>query len=49
MKKHQNDEFLYHEIINQPDYYLKTIDDVGIFEGEILFVEPDGDNLNWPK
>ena len=38
VKRHQNDEYLYHEIINLQDYYGKSIDAVGIFEGEILFV-----------
>ena len=33
VKRHQNDEYLYHEIINLPDYYSKNLDDVGIFEG----------------
>lgn len=41
VKRHQNDEYLYHEIINLPDYYDKSIDSIGIFEGEILFIEPD--------
>ena len=32
VKRHQNDEYLYHEIINLPDYYAKNLEDVGIFE-----------------
>ena len=43
VKRHQNDQYLYHEIINLPDYHPKTIDDIGIFEAEILFIEPDSE------
>ena len=32
VKRHQNDEYLYHEIINLPDYYQKSVDEVGVFE-----------------
>jgi hypothetical protein len=38
IKRHQNDEFSYHEIINTPDYYTKTLEDVCVFDNEILFV-----------
>jgi hypothetical protein len=31
VKRHQNDEYLYHEIVNLTDYYEKSIDEVGIF------------------
>lgn len=49
VKRHQNDEYLYHEIINLPEYYPKNMDQIGICEGEILFIEADGDELNWPR
>ncbi len=31
VKRHQNDEYLYHEIINLSDYYKKSVDTIGIF------------------
>ena len=49
IKRHQNDEYLYHEIINLPEYHPKTAEDVGLFESEVVFVEPDQEQLFWPQ
>ena len=48
VKRHQNDEYSYHEIINVSDYQEKTVDELMVLENEILFVEADSDQLKWP-
>ena len=40
VKRHQNDEYSYHEVVNENAYQEKTLDDVMILENEILYIEP---------
>ena len=49
VKRHQNDEYSYHEVVNLPDYQDKTLDDVMINENEILYIEADSESLKWPR
>ncbi len=49
MKRHQNDEYSYHEVINLNDYREKNIDELMVLENEILFVEANSEKLHWPE
>lgn len=49
IKRHQNDEYTYHEVINTSDFHDKTLEEINVLENELLFIEPDSDNLMWPK
>lgn len=49
IKRHQNDEYSYHEIINTKEYDNRTLEDVCVLDNEILFVEQDSGELQWPR
>ena len=49
IKRHINDEYSYHEILNEEVNREKTVEELMILENEVLFVEKESGMLRWPQ